>query len=102
MMHEAQAIPRQMLLSSTHTPRDLHINIDWTLESFAILPCLIMPSRQASHAGSWYSDNKQKLSDQLDSFLADVPASTTPIGTVSAQSGDVSIPTQGARAIIAP
>ena len=58
--------------------------------------------REASHAGSWYTDSKSQLSQQLDGWLNAVPPSTTPIGTVSAQNGDVSIPSQGARAIIAP
>ncbi|KAF2653547.1 UPF0103-domain-containing protein [Lophiostoma macrostomum CBS 122681] len=58
--------------------------------------------REASHAGSWYTDSKSQLSQQLDGWLNAVPSSTTPIGTESAQNGDVSIPSQGARAIIAP
>ncbi|KAF2704897.1 UPF0103-domain-containing protein [Pleomassaria siparia CBS 279.74] len=61
-----------------------------------------MPSRRASHAGSWYTDNKTLLSDQLDEFLEAVPDSTTPIGAVSSHEGAVSVPASGARAIIAP
>jgi len=61
-----------------------------------------MVTRKATHAGSWYTDNKQLLSQQLDGWLADVPATTTPIGSVSSQQGQVSIPTPDARAIIAP
>ncbi|KAF2279368.1 UPF0103-domain-containing protein [Westerdykella ornata] len=61
-----------------------------------------MHSRTASHAGSWYTADKAELSQQLDTWLAAVPSSTTPIGTVSSQNGPVAIPTPGARAIIAP
>ncbi|KAJ4286438.1 hypothetical protein N0V90_013138 [Kalmusia sp. IMI 367209] len=58
--------------------------------------------RQASHAGSWYIDDGATLSQQLDKWLSEVPSSTTPIGTTSSKQGDVIIPTQNARAIIAP
>ncbi|KAH7120005.1 MEMO1 family [Dendryphion nanum] len=61
-----------------------------------------MSSREASHAGSWYSESKSQLSGQLDGWLNAVPDTTTPIGTVSSQQGNVSIPTPSARAIIAP
>ncbi|KAH7078675.1 MEMO1 family [Paraphoma chrysanthemicola] len=61
-----------------------------------------MVTRRPSHAGSWYTDNKQLLSQQLDGWLGAVPASTTPIGDLSSQEGEVSIPTPNARAIIAP
>lgn len=61
-----------------------------------------MVTRKASHAGSWYTANGKQLSQQLDDWLDDVPSTTTPIGTTSSQQGDVSIPTQNARAIIAP
>ncbi|KAL6703069.1 hypothetical protein ACN47E_010206 [Coniothyrium glycines] len=61
-----------------------------------------MATRAASHAGSWYTDKKQLLSQQLDGWLDAVPESTTPIGTVSSQLGPVPIPTPDARAIIAP
>ena len=57
--------------------------------------------RYPSHAGSWYTDDGITLSQQLDNWLSKVPSSTTPIGSVSKQS-EVSIPTQNARAIIAP
>ncbi|KAF2110368.1 MEMO1 family [Lophiotrema nucula] len=61
-----------------------------------------MATRDAAHAGSWYTDSKSRLSSQLDEWLDAVPAETTPIGTQSSQQGQVSIPTKGARAIIAP
>ncbi|CAN9317153.1 unnamed protein product [Alternaria alternata] len=61
-----------------------------------------MVTRKATHAGSWYTDNKQLLSQQLDGWLGEVPESTTPIGSASSQQGQVSIPTPQARAIIAP
>jgi hypothetical protein len=61
-----------------------------------------MATRRATHAGSWYTDNGQLLSQQLDAWLDAVPSSTTPIGSASAQRGDVALPTPHARAIIAP
>jgi hypothetical protein len=61
-----------------------------------------MVTRRASHAGSWYTDNRQQLSQQLDGWLEAVPGSTTPIGSASSQQGPISIPTPNARAIIAP
>ncbi|KAJ4374323.1 hypothetical protein N0V83_003064 [Neocucurbitaria cava] len=61
-----------------------------------------MVTRKATHAGSWYTDHGQLLSQQLDNWLGAVPGSTTPIGSASSQQGHVSIPTPNARAIIAP
>jgi predicted class III extradiol MEMO1 family dioxygenase len=61
-----------------------------------------MVTRKATHAGSWYTDNGQLLSQQLDGWLGAVPNSTTPIGSASSQEGAVSIATPNARAIIAP
>ncbi|KOC08157.1 DUF52 domain protein [Aspergillus flavus AF70] len=52
-----------------------------------------MQSREASHAGSWYSDNQRTLTHQLDGWLAQVPNSIEGIG---------SLPVPGARIIIAP
>lgn len=52
-----------------------------------------MPSRKASHAGSWYSANRSKLIQQLDQWLAAVPGQTDGLG---------SLPIPGARIIIAP
>ncbi|KAF2476660.1 UPF0103-domain-containing protein [Lindgomyces ingoldianus] len=65
-------------------------------------PSTLMATRPATHAGSWYSDNKATLTRQLDQWLAAVPSSTTPIGTASSQQGSVSIPQKGVRAVIAP
>ncbi|KAF1834204.1 UPF0103-domain-containing protein [Decorospora gaudefroyi] len=61
-----------------------------------------MVTRKASHAGSWYTDNAQLLSQQLDGWLGAVPSTTRPIGSASSQQGPVSLPRPGARAIIAP
>ncbi len=61
-----------------------------------------MVTRRATHAGSWYTDKGPALSQQLDGWLADVPNSIAPIGTASAQEGDVDVPTPNARAIIGP
>lgn len=52
-----------------------------------------MLTREASHAGSWYSDHKSTLSKQLDGWLDQVPDAIEGVG---------SIPLSGARAIIAP
>lgn len=52
-----------------------------------------MPSREASHAGSWYSDNQRVLTRQLDQWLGQVPGELEKIG---------SLPVPGARVIIAP
>jgi len=41
------------------------------------LACDEMSARVASHAGSWYSDQRLTLSMQLDSFLA--AAEVTPV-----------------------
>ncbi|KAJ4291481.1 hypothetical protein N0V88_006078 [Collariella sp. IMI 366227] len=51
-----------------------------------------MGTREASHAGSWYEDNPDELSSQLDEFLNQVPATLD----------DDSLPVPGARVIIAP
>ncbi|OAX79875.1 hypothetical protein ACJ72_05807, partial [Emergomyces africanus] len=52
-----------------------------------------MPSREATHAGSWYSDHEPTLSNQLDKWLAQVPDQLPGIGH---------LPVPGARIIIAP
>lgn len=61
-----------------------------------------MVIRRATHAGSWYTDRGPLLSQQLESWLADVPSSITPIGTASSNEGNISVPTSNARAIIGP
>ncbi|KAL4998842.1 MEMO1 family [Aspergillus recurvatus] len=52
-----------------------------------------MSSRAASHAGSWYSGNRQTLTLQLDQWLERVPDALEGLG---------SLPVPGARIIIAP
>ncbi|KAL8760056.1 MAG: hypothetical protein Q9184_003438 [Pyrenodesmia sp. 2 TL-2023] len=52
-----------------------------------------MTTREASHAGSWYTDDGPTLSRQLQSWLDAVPSSIPGVG---------SIPKPGARVIIAP
>ncbi|KAF1842238.1 UPF0103-domain-containing protein [Cucurbitaria berberidis CBS 394.84] len=61
-----------------------------------------MVTRKPTHAGSWYTDNGQLLSQQLDGWLGAVPSSTTPIASSSSQQGQIRIPSPHARAIIAP
>ncbi|KAK3989696.1 MEMO1 family [Cladorrhinum sp. PSN332] len=51
-----------------------------------------MTTREASHAGSWYDDDDQELSSQLDEFLSGVPDTLN----------DNNLPVPGARVIIAP
>ncbi len=51
-----------------------------------------MGTREASHAGSWYEDDPEELSAQLDEFLGRVPATLD----------DSSLPIPGARVVIAP
>ncbi|PVI03327.1 UPF0103-domain-containing protein [Periconia macrospinosa] len=58
--------------------------------------------REASHAGSWYTDDGRQLQRQLDKWLDQVPSSIRPIGTMSSQEGEFSPPVPNARAIIAP
>ncbi|KAF2089191.1 UPF0103-domain-containing protein [Saccharata proteae CBS 121410] len=58
-------------------------------------------SREASHAGSWYSDSWAELSSQLDGWLAAVPDKTNGIRPGSSDT-ELEIPSSGARAIIAP
>ncbi|KAF1990346.1 UPF0103-domain-containing protein [Aulographum hederae CBS 113979] len=61
-----------------------------------------MPTRTATHAGSWYTDDKNQLSRELDGWLDQVPSSTKCIGTQSANGPNAEIPSTRARAIIAP
>ncbi|KAI9656404.1 MAG: hypothetical protein M1831_004656 [Alyxoria varia] len=64
-------------------------------------------SREASHAGSWYSAHSQTLSAQLDQWLDTVPNISTCTGPISSKAGSIaaaqaSFPTPGARVVIAP
>jgi len=58
--------------------------------------------RQASHAGSWYSDDREELSQQLDQWLEKVPKSAACIGVLSKSGSHAQFPTPGSRVIIAP
>ncbi|KAK8213684.1 MEMO1 family [Phyllosticta capitalensis] len=60
-----------------------------------------MPTRNASHAGSWYSSSKSTLSSELDQWLAAVPDTTKGIRPAS-ENDTIELPSKGARAIIAP
>jgi predicted class III extradiol MEMO1 family dioxygenase len=51
-----------------------------------------MTTRPASHAGSWYSNDSAKLSQELDIWLGRVP------NTIEG----VELPPKGARVILAP
>lgn len=60
--------------------------------------------RQASHAGSWYSSDSGKLDSQLTSWLQSVSSIPLPLEACveEATTGDIKLPVQGCRAIIAP
>ncbi|KAJ2629346.1 hypothetical protein H4R22_003373 [Coemansia sp. RSA 1290] len=58
-----------------------------------------MTVRQATHAGSWYSDDAEQLDQELQRWLDDVPDEIPEI----VPSGETcSLPINGTRAIIAP
>lgn len=59
-------------------------------------------SREATHAGSWYTSDGKTLDIQLDGWLNDVPSQIRGIGTESKKEALVSYPVDGARIIIAP
>lgn len=59
-------------------------------------------SREATHAGTWYTDDGKELDEQLDGWLADVPNQISGIATTSKTEPPVSYPVDGARVIIAP
>lgn len=52
-----------------------------------------MATREATHAGSWYSNDRVTLTRQLDQWMDRVPSEIEGIG---------SLPVAGARVIIAP
>ncbi|KAI1614200.1 MEMO1 family [Exophiala viscosa] len=54
-----------------------------------------MSVREASHAGSWYSDNGQQLAAQLDHWMSKVPEGDVLPGVDA-------LPLPGARAVISP
>ncbi|KAL9932105.1 hypothetical protein V8E36_009166 [Tilletia maclaganii] len=68
-----------------------------------------MRVRSASHAGSWYTNDGDKLNTQLEGWLQDVKTEQIPapdavhvVGTAAAGGGGLSLPIQGCRAIIGP
>jgi predicted class III extradiol MEMO1 family dioxygenase len=58
--------------------------------------------REASHAGSWYSDSKSQLNSQLDGWLSAVDPPVSCIGPLSNGEQEQQMPVPGARMIIAP
>ena len=58
--------------------------------------------REASHAGSWYTDSKSQLNSQLDGWLHAVKPPVTCIGPQSEGQTAGEVPVPGARMIIAP
>jgi len=62
-----------------------------------------MPTiREATHAGSWYSDDGKQLSQQLDKWLSAVPPEMEPVALNSMGISTKQSPYPGARVIIAP
>jgi predicted class III extradiol MEMO1 family dioxygenase len=59
-------------------------------------------TRNASHAGSWYSDSKSQLNSQLDGWLSAVDPPISCIGPRSEGDEQPQLPVPGARVIIAP
>ncbi|KAK4997747.1 hypothetical protein LTR16_007244 [Cryomyces antarcticus] len=62
-----------------------------------------MPTRQATHAGSWYSSSRSELSSQLDAWLSQAQPGakhTGPQSSITAPAQQLPVP--GARVIIAP
>lgn len=58
--------------------------------------------REATHAGSWYTDSKSQLNSQLESWLNAVNPPVTCIGPNSEGHALSDLPVPGARMIIAP
>ncbi len=58
--------------------------------------------RDASHAGSWYTDSKLQLSSQLDGWLAAVNPPVNLIAPGSEGQTVSELPVPNARMIIAP
>ncbi|KAK5201017.1 hypothetical protein LTR16_004127, partial [Cryomyces antarcticus] len=62
-----------------------------------------MPTRQATHAGSWYSSNRSELSSQLDAWLSQAQPGAKHTGPLSSSTAPAQqLPVPGARVIIAP
>ncbi len=64
------------------------------------------PTRSASHAGSWYTDDAAELSSQLHTWLSGVSPDTLPtpvtVCSTSSSPSALPLPIPGCRAIIAP
>jgi hypothetical protein len=73
-------------------PKTLNPSISLRTTTKTEIP-YIMASREAAHAGSWYSGSARALTRELDAWLAQVPESLDKVG---------SLPVPGARVIIAP
>lgn len=96
--------PQQLQSTSNLTsyPPDLRTSTKIS-HSLSISSNMSSPSRSrnASHAGSWYSADGAKLSRDLDKWLDQIPRHARGIGAVSAES-EVELPSSGARVVIAP
>ncbi|KAJ1990166.1 hypothetical protein EDC05_004222 [Coemansia umbellata] len=55
--------------------------------------------REATHAGSWYTDNGEQLNNQLQTWLDSVPAA---VSEIEPEGAICTVPVRGARAIIGP
>lgn len=58
--------------------------------------------REATHAGSWYTDSKSQLNKQLEGWLGAVQSPLSCIGPHSSGETLDTLPPPGARVIIAP
>ena len=61
-----------------------------------------MARRSASHAGSWYSADPERLSLELDRWIDQVRSPASYVGPISTTEAPVELPAAGARVIIAP
>ncbi|KAJ2740820.1 hypothetical protein GGI20_005599 [Coemansia sp. BCRC 34301] len=61
-----------------------------------------MTVRKASHAGSWYTDDREQLDSELESWLEVVPAAVSAVAATAAGENMSPLPASGVRAIIGP
>ena len=107
--------PMTLFPSLTDLPRQLRTpqvrDLAWVILAPPMLGETPWPQRHPLSASEWVAKPQQladflfsldQNSSTLDQWLAQVPSSTTPIGSASSQAGTISIPTSNARAIIAP
>jgi hypothetical protein len=99
LVHEPLSASPNVSLESRVAREQLpHLNLNSQLQHTQVCVSRLnttykkMTTREASHAGSWYSSRPSTLSSELDEWLAQVPASIK----------GKELPIPGARIIIAP